>query len=102
MARLRKLWADGGYQGEAIRTWVANQKKTHKIDWEVVTKQGGGFEVLPRRWVVERPLAGLMSSPAAVWRPHFRRHARDYEVLTHHSEALIQIAMSHWLLKRIK
>ena len=27
MARLRKLWADGGYQGEAIRTWVAKQKK---------------------------------------------------------------------------
>ena len=24
VARLRKLWADGGYQGEAIRTWVAN------------------------------------------------------------------------------
>ena len=26
---------------------------------------------------------------------NFRRHARDYEVLTHHSEALIQIAMIH-------
>ena len=24
VARLRPLWADGGYQGEAIRTWVAN------------------------------------------------------------------------------
>ena len=33
---------------------------------------------------------------------NFRRHARDYEVLTHHSEALIQIAMIHLLLKRIK
>ena len=43
VARLRKLWADGGYQGEAIRTWVANQKKTHKIDLEVVAKQGDGF-----------------------------------------------------------
>ena len=31
-----------------------------------------------------------------------RRHARDYEVLTHHSEALIQIAIIHLLLKRIK
>ncbi len=93
MARLRKLWADGGYQGEAIRTWVANRKKTHKIDLEVVAKQGGGFTVLPRRWVVERTLAWLMN---------FRRHARDYEVLTRHSEALIQIAMIHLLLKRIK
>ena len=32
--RLRKLWVDGGYQGEAIRTWVADLKKTHKIDLE--------------------------------------------------------------------
>ena len=93
VARLRKLWGDGGYRGEAIRTWVANQKKTHKIDLEVVAKQGSGFTVLKRRWVVERTLAWLMN---------FRRHARDYEVLTRHSEALIQIAMIHLLLKRIK
>ena len=93
VARLRKLWADGGYQGEAIQTWVADVKKTHKIHLEVVAKQGDGFEVIPRRWVVERTFAWLMN---------FRRHARDYEVLTHHSEALIQIAMIHLLLKRIK
>ena len=93
MARLRKLWADGGYQGEAIRTWVAKQKKTHKIDLEVVATQGDGFTVVKRRWVVERTFAWLMN---------FRRHARDYEGLTQHSEALIQIAMIHVLLKRIK
>ena len=33
VARLRKLWGDGGYRGETIRTWVANVKKTHKIDF---------------------------------------------------------------------
>ena len=93
VARLRKLWVDGGYQGEAIRTWGANQKKTHQIDLEVVAKQGSGFTVVKRRWVVERTFAWLMN---------FRRHARDYEVLTRHSEALIQIAMIHLLLKRIK
>ena len=93
VARLRKLWGDGGYRGEAIRTWVANLKKTHKMDLEVVAKQGPGFTVLKRRWVVERTLAWVMNS---------RRHARDYEVLTRHSEALIQIAMIHLLLKRIK
>ena len=71
---------------------MANVKKTHKIDLEVVAKQGPGFEVLPRRWVVERTFAWLMNS----------RLRRDYEVLTHHSEALIQIAMIHLLLKRIK
>ena len=29
--RLRKLWVDGGYQGETIRTWVAQLKKTRLI-----------------------------------------------------------------------
>ena len=91
--RLRKLGVDGGYRGEAIRRWVANKKKTHKMDLEGVAKQGSGFIVLKRRWVVERTFAWLMN---------FRRHARDYEVLTRHSEALIQIAMIHVLLKRIK
>ena len=36
------------------------------------------------------------------WLMNFRRHARDYEVLTRHSEALIQIALIHLILKRIK
>lgn len=49
--------------------------------------------LLKRRWVVERTFAWLMN---------FRRHARDYEVLTRHSEALIQIAVIHLILKRIK
>ena len=48
---------------------------------------------IKRRWVVERTLAWVVS---------FRRHAREYEVLTRRSEALIQIAMIHLLLKRIK
>ena len=31
VARLRKLWADGGYQGAAIRTWVANRKRRTRL-----------------------------------------------------------------------
>ena len=51
VARLRKLWVDGGYQGEAIRTWVANQKKTHKIDLEVVAT---GFVPVQVRLINEK------------------------------------------------
>ncbi len=90
--RLKKLWGDGGYRGEALNEWVAGLKKTHKIDWEVVQKQGPGFGVLPRRWVVERTFAGLFN---------YRVHAKDYEVLPCNSEAFIHIAMIHLLLKRI-
>ena len=56
----------------------------------MVTKAGSGFQVLPRRWVVERTFAWLLN---------YRRHSKDYEVLPRNSEALIQIAMIHLLLK---
>ena len=90
--RLKKLWVDGGYSGEALKAWVASLKATHKIDLEVVERKGPGFTLLPRRWVVERTFAWLLN---------YRRHSKDYEVLTRNSEALIQIAMIHLLLKRL-
>ena len=90
--RLRKLWVDGGYVGEALKAWVGALKKTHKIDLEVVERKGKGFQVLPRRWVVERTFA---------WVFHYRRHSKDYEVLTRNSEALIQMAIIHLLVKRL-
>ena len=90
--RLKKLWVDGGYQGQELKKWVACLKKTHKIDLEVVQKQGPGFQVLPRRWVVERTFA---------WLFNYRIHAKDYETLPCNSEAFIHIAMIHLLLKRI-
>lgn len=90
--RLKKLWVDGGYSGEEIRAWVAGLKATHKIDLEVVERKEPGFQVLPRRWVVERTFAWLLN---------YRRHSKDYEVLTRNSEAFIQIAMIHLLLKRL-
>lgn len=90
--RLRKLWVDGGYRGAALQEWVAALKQTHKIDLEVVEKPGPGFTLLQWRWVVERTFA---------WLVHYRRHAKDYEVLTRNSEAVIQITMIHLLLKRL-
>ena len=89
--RLKKLWVDGSYRGDSLKEWVAALKQSHKIDLEVVEKQGTGFAVLPRRWVVERTFA---------WRLNYRRHAKDYEGVPRHSEALIHIAMIHLLLKR--
>lgn len=90
--RLKKLWVDGGYAGEALKAWVAALKQTHKIDLEVVGKEGPGFVLLKRRWVVERTFAWLLN---------YRRHSKDYEVLPRNSQALIQIAMMHLLLKRL-
>ena len=90
--RLKKLWVDGGYSGDPLKSWVADLKATHKIDLEVVERTQPGFAVLPRRWVVERTFAWLLN---------YRRHSKDYEVLTRNSEAFIHIAMMHLLLKRL-
>jgi putative transposase len=88
--RLRLIWADAAY--EAAVDWARSFG-----GWalEVVRKAADqvGFVVLPRRWVVERTFAWLVRS---------RRLARDYERLTASSEAMIQVAMIHLMLKRLK
>jgi putative transposase len=92
VCRLRKLWVDAGYKGEALRKWVAGLKRTHKIDLEVTGHQGAGFQVVPKRWVVERAFSWLIG---------YRRHSKDYEVLTRNSEAMIQISMIAILIRRL-
>lgn len=90
--RLRKLWVDGGYRAEWVTAWVRHLKQTHKIDLEVTEKDGPGFQVIPRRWTVERTFAWLLND---------RRHSRDYERLTVNSEAMIQLSMIRVLLNRL-
>jgi len=63
-----KIWADQGYSDAELFNWVFAQ---FRCVLEVVKKKKGqrGFEVLPRRWVVERTLAWLVRS---------RRLSKDY------------------------
>jgi transposase len=90
--RLRKIWVDQGYAAQWRKDWAAGLKKTHKIDVEVVERQGQGFQVEPHRWKVERTFS---------WISHDRRNCRDYEALTCNSEAMIQISTIRMLLKRL-
>jgi transposase len=50
------------------------------------------FEVLPRRWVVERTLS---------WISRCRRLAHDYERLPEHSEAMVKWAMIGLMTRRL-
>src|SRR5262245_11846491 len=51
-----------------------------------------GFVVLPKRWIVERTFG---------WLGRYRRHSKDYERNTASSEAMIYIAMTHMMLRRL-
>ena len=83
-------WADGGYAGQLVE-WVRDL-----CHWvlEIVKRSDDvkGFQVLPRRWVVERTLA---------WLGRYRRLSKDYEYLTESSEAMIYLAMTHIMVRRL-
>ena len=88
--RLKLIWADGGYRG-ALVAWV---EEVFGWKLEIVEKPEGqvGFQILPKRWVVERTFAWLVRQ---------RRLARDYERLPETSEAFIYIAMIRLMLRRL-
>ncbi len=65
--RIRLIWADAVYTGK-IAAWAAVLKMNLHI---VARRQAHTFEVLPRRWVVERTFA---------WISKHRRTVRDYEL----------------------
>jgi len=86
--RVRLAWADAGYSGK-LAAWAADLK----IRLEVVRKRDAhAFEVLPRRWVVERTLA---------WITAHRRCARDYERLPESHEAMVLWAMIALMTQRL-
>lgn len=90
-ARLRLIWADGGYNGAAFKEWVW---KLAGWLFEVVKRPEGskGFTVLPRRWVVERTFG---------WFGRSRRLSKDYEQLPETSEALVYAVMVRLMLTRL-
>ena len=88
--RLSLFWADGAYGGELI-AWF---KMVAGWVLEIVKKPADqkGFQVLPRRWVVERTFA---------WLGFYRRLSKDYEYLPAHSELMTRLAMIHIMVKRL-
>jgi putative transposase len=94
LASLQHLWADGGYAGEKLAHWMSERFRQRPLRMEIVRRsdQAKGFEVLPRRWVVERTFG---------WLHHFRRLSKDYEFRTDSSEAFILIAASKILITRL-
>ena len=90
---LKKIWADGGYGGKLVKE-TAQLDRHRQIDLEIVKRSDDmkGFEVLPKRWIVERTFGWLIQS---------RRLIRDHEVLISSSESLIYVSMAKRMLNRL-
>jgi putative transposase len=117
---LSHLWLDAGYRGEdkgkdwvekalgwtvelverprkpapekVLEAWAAEwAKEGKKVDWQKLLPPRG-FQVLPRRWVVERSLA---------WICHNRRMSKDYERLCASGEAFVYAAMTRLMVRRL-
>jgi len=87
---LELIWVDSGYSGPKFQTRIA-QLIGAKV--EVIKRNKKEFEVLPRRWVVERTFAWLIKN---------RRLVVDYEQLPEMSEAMIYAAMIRLMLRRLE
>jgi transposase len=87
--RVSAGWVDQGFAAG-----VAAVREDFGWDLQVVRKPPDqrGFQVQPRRWVVERTFAWLICC---------RRLTKDYEVYAETSEAFIYLAMIHLMLRRL-
>ncbi len=88
---LRHVFADGGYAGPKLRQAMAGHG-----DWtiEIIKRSDAakGFEVLPRRWVVERTFA---------WLGRCRRLAKDWERSLESSTAWTLVASIRLMTRRL-
>jgi putative transposase len=86
---LTLIWVDQGFSGKNFER-VISQLCAAKVD--VVCRTEPGFQVLPKRWIVERTFA---------WWNQYRRLPKDYELLPETSESMIYTVMIRLLLKRL-
>jgi transposase len=88
---LRHIFADGGYAGAKLETALA---ALGPWTLEIVKRSdiAKGFELLPRRWVVERTLA---------WLNRNRRLAKDFEALLETATTWLLLASVKLLSRRL-
>ena len=118
--RLSHLWLDAGYRGEdkgkdwvrktlgwsvdlverprkaapeeVLKSWAREwAKEGVAVDWQKLMPPKG-FQVLPRRWVVERTIA---------WIEQNRRMSKDYEKLCASGESFVYAAMIRLMTRRL-
>ena len=88
---LRHVFADGGYAGPKLETALV-QIGTWSLEIIKRSDTVKGFELLPRRWVVERTIA---------WLNRNRRLAKDFEATIESAVAWIMVASIKLLSRRM-
>ena len=83
------IWVDQGFSGENFER-VIQQLYSAKVN--VISRSAPGFQVLPKRWIVERTFA---------WWNQYRRLSKDYQLLPETSESMIYTVMIRLMLKRL-
>ena len=89
---LKKLFADGGYQGPIFEK--AQKKVLPWLTTGIVKRsdKAKGFEILPKRWIVERTFA---------WLNRCRRLSKDVENLTRNALAFLKFASIRLMLLKL-
>jgi putative transposase len=80
---------DGSYDKPPFIQWC---QQMFSVEVDISRHLGKGFQIIPKRWIVERTFA---------WFNRSRRLSKDYEQRSDVSECMIYLAMSHLMLKRL-
>jgi transposase len=89
---LRKLFADGAYDGPVFNTALA--AILPNLEAKIVKRSDRlkSFVVLPKRWIVERTIG---------WLNRCRRLAKDWENLNHNALAFLKWASIRLMLRKL-
>ena len=85
---IKKFCGDEGYR----KSFVEAVKEFLGLEVDISARIKPGWEVLPKRWVVERTFS---------WLNHSRRLSKDYEISTSSEETMVLISHLHTLLRRL-
>lgn len=73
-------------------SWDNTIEQVYECQVEIVERQGAGFQVQPKRWIVERTWS---------WLENARVLARDYETLPENHEGMVYVVMIRLMLRRL-
>jgi transposase len=89
---LKKLFADGAYQGPAFRAALSQIRPGLELAIVKRSDTAKGFVVVPKRWIVERTIA---------WLNRCRRLAKDWENLNRKGLAFLRLASIRLMLRKL-